>query len=370
MIRIGIDLDDTLCDFSTPLQEYARKTLSTELFNTFDFNVNWPPDKEGVKELFEEFIFSNNCRDLTPLDNAYSVLRTLKNTGLFEFYIITARDLALTVDTNNWVDEHFPAVFTSVELCHYYGPNKELKRCKTTVCKQLGITIFIDDHPENMICPSIRTIIFDHVLNRTLEGERLTKWSDFLEVLIVFPEKMLIGISGKIGSGKDTIFSLINKHFPRFSNAAFAKRVKETVAAITGTNYLMNCTREGKALIPPGFTDTLGALQQKVGTILRSVIDENIWVNCIINSEMPNYLVITDCRFQNEAKVVDSKGLLIRVNGDILAIREKNEDCRDLNHISETDLDNYTFKNVIENVGTLEELEVKVLKVLIELCRG
>lgn len=37
-----------------------------------------------------------------------------------------------------------------------------------------------------------------------------------------------------------------------------------------------------------------------------------------------------------------------RINDDPLAIRARNEDGRNLEHISETDLDNYPFEHVIE----------------------
>jgi len=76
--------------------------------------------------------------------------------------------------------------------------------------------------------------------------------------------------------------------------------------------------------------------------------------------------MITDCRFENEVKAIeDVDRIVIRVNGDPAKIRELNLDQRDLNHVPETALDDYPFKYVINNNGTLEEYERKVLEIVI-----
>lgn len=67
--------------------------------------------------------------------------------------------------------------------------------------------------------------------------------------------------------------------------------------------------------------------------------------------------MVGDVRFQIETNALVNKNThLLRINGDPVKIREKNEDGRDLNHISETDLDDYAFENVIENNGSMNEL--------------
>lgn len=47
----------------------------------------------------------------------------------------------------------------------------------------------------------------------------------------------------------------------------FAERIKRVVAtSLTGTSLETNLSREGKRSTPPGFTKTLGELQQIIGT--------------------------------------------------------------------------------------------------------
>jgi len=44
----------------------------------------------------------------------------------------------------------------------------------------------------------------------------------------------LIGLSGKIGSGKNEVARIIRKYCPQFQERAFAWRLKEVVASATG----------------------------------------------------------------------------------------------------------------------------------------
>lgn len=79
--------------------------------------------------------------------------------------------------------------------------------------------------------------------------------------------------------------------------------------------------------------------------------------------------VITDLRFPNELKAVEDRdGITIRVEcsyirqGDAKATRVPSEHGE---HPSETALDNATFKYIIDNSGTIEELVEKVKEILI-----
>lgn len=275
---------------------------------------------------------------------------------------------------------------------------------------------------------------------------------------------MLIGISGKIGSGKDTVgkiiqyLTVINK-FEEFKNNTFkdfleldeeelfdneegrikrlcdweikkyAYKLKQIVALLTGCTVedLENQEFKNKNLsedwikyyaskkpvenfsIAPEVTKehwellneegyskarvlwTYRELLQKLGTeTMRDVIHTNVWINALFadykftmsDGWQPSYhnpdnsgghqpaepifpnWIITDCRFRNEAKAIEDRGgFIIRVNrnpvkGDVWKIGDE--------HPSETSLDNYKFKYVIENDGTIEELVKKVSNILIK----
>ena len=191
---------------------------------------------------------------------------------------------------------------------------------------------------------------------------------------------MLIGISGKKNSGKDTVAELVKKHALKseWEIKRFADPLKDMVCLLLG------CTREQledreykEALLgepwdywfeqnvgPFGNTTFYGSLtpreiMQKMGTEVGRSIHENAWVNALFNKYTNQWWIIPDTRFPNEAEAIKNRGgKLIRVNRNQFVIVDT--------HPSETSLDDYTdWDFVIDNNGTMEELEEKV----IEICK-
>lgn len=178
---------------------------------------------------------------------------------------------------------------------------------------------------------------------------------------------MIIALSGKKGSGKDTVADMIvnimeekyrNKYRSVFKKS-YAYKLKQIVAILTDTTIEQNLTTEGKNTYISIFEKTLGQLQQIVGTeCFRNVLDTDIWVKALLYTYTPGDVwLITDCRFPNEVESVKNlDGLCIRINRNLCCT-----DSRDLNHPSEIALDNYTnFDYIIDNNCTLDELRVKV----------
>ena len=216
---------------------------------------------------------------------------------------------------------------------------------------------------------------------------------------------IIIGVSGKIGSGKDAVAKLIaknvntqlleqlsipiwlkyilkNKKFIHVHKKAFAYKLKCIVQFLTNykmqvvdektfTNKVYDYTQFDKNYFVDAFGMTIGNMLQKVGTdAIRNNVHTNAWVEALFvdmdNMKENDIWVITDVRFKNEANAIKERnGFLIRVNGDPLKIRENS--TRDLNHQSEVDLDDYTeWDYVLENNGTLHDLEDTVNQDLIE----
>lgn len=153
---------------------------------------------------------------------------------------------------------------------------------------------------------------------------------------------MIIGISGKIGSGKDTLANFIILHNKVFKKKSFAYNLKYVTQFLTNTNYEDNHSQEGKNKYLPEWGLTIGEFQQKLGTEgLRNGVHENGWVISLFSTyhKKENW-IITDVRFPNEADAVKERnGILIRITGDPANIRKNSK--RDLNHASETSLDSY-----------------------------
>ena len=120
---------------------------------------------------------------------------------------------------------------------------------------------------------------------------------------------MIIGVSGKKRSGKDTVYRLIKKSAGIFAiRAAFGDQIKEEVAGVTGVN--LDHIEENKEHFRP-------MLQWWGADFRRHYNGESYWLDkmlekmrSVADSEV---LVITDVRYPNEAELVKKAGgIMIR----------------------------------------------------------
>lgn len=222
----------------------------------------------------------------------------------------------------------------------------------------------------------------------------------------------LIGISGKVGSGKDTIGEIIQKlcltnKGPQFEIKKFAGKLKQTASLLTGIPIEKFEDQEFKKTILGSewgkttkqnplnaiepfkditFVEMMSVrdLLQKLGTeAMRNGLHTDVWCNALfsdykakwiptgdaieeedvsLEKEYPNW-IITDMRFPNELEaVIKRHGITIRVNrpGYGNSMKELAEA-----HPSETALDGHDFDYVIENDGNLEKLISKVKEILL-----
>jgi len=164
---------------------------------------------------------------------------------------------------------------------------------------------------------------------------------------------MLIGISGKKRSGKDTVGAMVvewlNEHGFDAAQVAFADQLKEEVAKATGVNRRMQ--EMDKERWRP-------ILQWWGVEFRRHYFGQDYWVSKMTQKLLAmdeDLAVVTDVRFRDEADFIrDSGGFVVRV--------ERETGLQD-GHSSETDLDGYSeFQATLSNDGTLDDLEEKVYR--------
>ena len=239
---------------------------------------------------------------------------------------------------------------------------------------------------------------------------------------------MIIGINGKIGSGKDTVGKIIQylqchntgeitiqdvmsnpehewwlEEQSKFEIKKFAGKLKQTASLLTGIDVEMFEDQEFKKLEMPECWNrlqqsgrskvwtpmTYREFLQKLGTeAMREGLHTNVWVNALFADykdkyemstwhpgyEYPNW-IITDMRFPNEMEaVVEKGGITIRVvRPKVESLVDKMRPYSDSvhygipmpeEHPSETALDGHTMHYEIINDGTIEDLVEKVREIL------
>lgn len=203
---------------------------------------------------------------------------------------------------------------------------------------------------------------------------------------------MILGLSGKALSGKDTTADyLIDKH-GWYGKTALAENLKRACMRIFGLSENQVFSQSGKSskLTPPikiTYSDvydiiswmrkthsvsiydkTVADLDNKfVGRVLKTPRDILQFVGTdIMRYFVPDYhvevifrsipteknFIITDIRFPNEAKVVlDNGGYLVRIKRDF-SLRSENGVKIDTNHLSETALDSWSEWSYVLNNNT------------------
>lgn len=189
---------------------------------------------------------------------------------------------------------------------------------------------------------------------------------------------LLIGVSGKLGSGKDYIVE--NFIVPQLKSAgynvaivAFADHIKVNAAARNGLPI---------EIMYGNKTPEIRKMLQIAGTEEgRDKYGPNIWVDTLDRwlklrsmRDGTNAYVVTDCRFTNEVEWIrDNGGLVIRVHAPdrnltrLIAESNGNQEILESikTHRSETELDDYPFDHIIDNtVGNISRVPEQVIEVI------
>lgn len=152
---------------------------------------------------------------------------------------------------------------------------------------------------------------------------------------------MIIALSGKSGSGKTYIANIIKKQLSysdmNFRIVSFADKLKKHCKFLSMYDIDINGDKSQNT----GLGLTYGQLLQKEGKRLKKY-DPYIFARYVIDNN-PGNIIIDDLRFIEEKAYIESSNrdnIIFRLDYNI----EKN-DSRDMNDISEVDLDDIYFEH-------------------------
>ena len=172
---------------------------------------------------------------------------------------------------------------------------------------------------------------------------------------------MIIAICGHKFSGKSTVARLLH-NATGYDVVSFADKLKDITCVLSG------CTREQledydfkeTQLVPDYLRPyclnagkpTFRAFLQHFGSEVMRGVNDNIWIDCTL-SNCEKDVIISDCRFPNEAKAVKARGGIVI---KIMRPLAKAEDS----HQSETLIDEIDADYTLCNDTTLENLVLNV----------
>lgn len=193
---------------------------------------------------------------------------------------------------------------------------------------------------------------------------------------------MIIGISGKARSGKDTFSEMLaaemnRQAYPPYVMMAFANELKLSCQSdfdltwdqlwgddkeVPDERYVqvIRTVLTGIEETPAKYW-TAREIMQNYGAFYRS-IDNDFWIKFLFKvAQEKDYtnVIITDVRYINEADyIINNGGYVIRIE------RDDKDEVHNMQHPSEIDLDYYKkFDFTILNDSTLEDLKVSAAKV-------
>ena len=172
---------------------------------------------------------------------------------------------------------------------------------------------------------------------------------------------MIIAICGHKFSGKSTVARLLH-NATGYEVVSFADKLKDITCVLSG------CTREQledydfkeTQLVPDYLRHYCGdakkpvfrAFLQYFGSEVMRGVNDNIWIDCTL-SNCEESVIVSDCRFPNEAKAVKSRG------GIVIKVVRDDVKSSDL-HQSETQIDEIVPDYTLWNDTTLENLVANV----------
>lgn len=172
---------------------------------------------------------------------------------------------------------------------------------------------------------------------------------------------LIIGFTGKAGSGKDTA-SMVCIENNRIDKFAFAEPLKKAAASL----FLFTDEQlytDKKEDVDSKWNKSPRQILQWLGCeVLRDQFDKDIFLKNMIHrikASSANIIFVTDVRYDNEAELIHNMG------GKIIKIERPDlKQIEFFNHSSESGISSNLIDIIINNDSTIESLHKKVLNTI------
>lgn len=163
---IAIDIDEVLTPTVPALVDWHNLNYGTNLhfndFHTYEFHKIWGGDRDSA--IAKCAYYFENSQSTPPFADARRVLTRLRQD--YDLIVVTSRMLEQRMQTEAWLNQYFPSIFTSILVCnHWKRDNASPTIKKSAACLQFGAKYLIDDLPsyiQDVTNEGIYGLLFGH----------------------------------------------------------------------------------------------------------------------------------------------------------------------------------------------------------------
>lgn len=194
-------MDEVLGRFLHSLNKFCREEYGMQYdisdYWVYDFAKIWKCSQDESNHKVHEFFTSNHFAEgIEVIPGSYESLLRLQQ--LCDLIVVTSRQHVIQQPTLEWIDRHYPQVFSEVHFGNHFALEGVSKK-KSDICRSIGAEILIDDNPNYAVeCAEagIQVLLYDwehgYPWSKTQEGpthDRITRvrnWQEVEQVLGVF----------------------------------------------------------------------------------------------------------------------------------------------------------------------------------------
>ncbi|EFN53768.1 hypothetical protein CHLNCDRAFT_10527, partial [Chlorella variabilis] len=163
-LRVAVDVDEVLGRFLHSLNQFCREAYGLRYdvsdYWVYDFAKArarrgmwascclwdiWDCAQDESNHRVHEFFQSHHfAAGIETIPGAYDALVRLR--GGCDLMVVTSRQHIIQEPTLDWLDRHFPEVFTEVHFGNHFALEGTSKK-KSEICRAIGAEVLIDDNP-------------------------------------------------------------------------------------------------------------------------------------------------------------------------------------------------------------------------------
>eukprot|EP00055_Hartaetosiga_balthica_P001804 m.1938 g.1938 ORF g.1938 m.1938 type:complete len:211 (-) comp1670_c0_seq1:68-700(-) len=191
---IAVDLDEVLGYFVRALCKFHNDVYETEFvetdFNSYTFRNVWGGSEEESSIKVHDFLESDYfVKGIDIVPGAKEALIKLKEK--YDLVICTSRQHIIAQTTHEWIEQHYPDIFSSILFGNHFG-REGVKKSKPEMVQAIGADYLIDDalHYATQCADHLKQVLLfgEYAWNETNDALKpgITRVNDWIDVLNFF----------------------------------------------------------------------------------------------------------------------------------------------------------------------------------------